>query len=164
MGSPTCGDKSGVSLAGRFFSKVVLCFTHRCSAAMRFSVTLSQAHGRSFVSPGRGEGGCTEVARDRTETRRKLKVAGGLVARYEPDDSELPPFLGSCRVSLRNRRSWRVLAGANRRDCPVRIPNRFCRSFHLPRKDGIASQIVARDPFGSDGYLSGVSVADRQEI
>ena len=102
--------------------------------------------------PGRFPGS-TEFVRDRTQTRRKLRVQGGLVARYEPDDSELPPFLGPCRVSLRNRRSWRVLAGANRRDCLVRIPNRFCRSFHLSRNDGIASRIVARDPFGSDGCL-----------
>ena len=56
------------------------------------------------------------------------------------------------RRSLRNRRSWRVLAGANRRDCLVRIPNCFCRSFHLSRNDGNASKIVARDPFASDNY------------
>ena len=136
---------------------------------------LSQGHGRSFASSGAFPGS-TKFVQDRTETRIKLKVARGQVARYGPDDSEPPPFLVSCRSQqarvfslrprspLRNRRSWRVLAGANRRDCLVRIPNCFCRSFHLPRKDGIASQIVARDPFGSDGYLSGVSVADREEI
>ena len=114
--------------------------------------------------PGRFPG-FTKVSVDRTETRIKRKVAGGLVARYEPDDSEPPPFLVSCRSqasqsffslrprsSLRNRRSWRVLAGANRRDCLVRIPNCFCRSFHLSRNDGNASKIVARDPFASDNY------------
>ena len=53
---------------------------------------------------------------------------------------------------LRNPRSWRVLANAIRRDWSVRNSNRFCRSFHLSRNDGIASKIIARDPFGSDGH------------
>ena len=52
---------------------------------------------------------------------------------------------------LRNPRSWPLLAGAIRRDWSVRISNRFCRSFHLSRNDEIASKIVARNPFCSDG-------------
>ena len=54
---------------------------------------------------------------------------------------------------LRNPRSWPLLAGAIRRDWSVRIPNCFCRSFHLSRNDEFASKIIARDPFRSDGYL-----------
>ena len=91
--------------------------------------------------------GFTKVSQDRTETRRKVRVQGGLFAR-----------------TLRNRRSWPVLATASRGDWSVRISNCFCRRFHLSRNDGIASRIVARDPFCSDGYLFPVSVADRQEI
>ena len=126
--------------------------------------------------------GFTEFVRNRTETRIKLKVARGQVARYEPDDSELLPRRAAGRVlagnsggraapqefapklppqrknrcrrfrqifpgshgnpkksegpgctgcpfrffpvrpwiPLRNPRSWRVLATANRRDCLVR--------------------------------------------
>ena len=77
-----------------------------------------------------------------------------------PKKSEGPGWTGCpfprkavFRTALRNPRSWRVLAGANRRDWFVRISNRFCRSFHLSRNGGIASKITARDPFRSDGYL-----------
>ena len=57
---------------------------------------------------------------------------------------------------LRNSRSWPVLASADRRDCPVRNSNRFCRSFRLSRNHRIASKIIARDPFCSDSYLRGI--------
>ena len=88
-----------MSLAGRCFSNVILCFTH-CSAAMRFYFEPSAW--QEFCKPGGGVPGSTEFVRDRTQTRRKHRVQGGLVARYEPDDSELRPFLGPCRASLRN--------------------------------------------------------------
>ena len=70
-----------------------------CSNAVSFH--LSQAHGRSLRVWG-ASAGFTKLSQDGTETRIKLKVARGQVARYEPDDSELPPFLGPCRASLRN--------------------------------------------------------------
>ena len=80
--------------------------------------------------------GSTKVSQDRTETRIKLKVLGGLVARS-----------GVFSRPLRNSRSWPLLAGAIRRDWSVRNSNRFCRSFHLSRNDEIASRIVARVAF-----------------
>ena len=49
--------------------------------------------------------------------------------------------------SLRNPRSWRVLATANRRDWFVRNSKCFCRVFHLSRNDRIAKGIVARNDF-----------------
>ena len=85
--------------------------------------------GRQGRSPG-----FTKFAQDRRETRRKVEVQGGLFARR-----------------LRNRRSWPLLAGAIRRDWSVRNSNRFCRSSHLSRNDGIASRIVARVAVWSDG-------------
>ena len=39
------------------------------------------------------------------------------------------------------------LGGPNRRDWSVRNSKCFCRVFHLWRNDGIASKIIARDPF-----------------
>ena len=129
-GNPPAVTRVGCPLRDDVSATKFLCFTH-CSAAMG-CLSLGPGAWQEFVSWGAFPG-FTEVVRDRTETRRKCKVAGGLVARYEPDDSEL--------------RSWRVLAGANRRDCLVRIPNRFCRSFRLSRNDEIASRIVARGPF-----------------
>ena len=89
-----------------------------------------------------------KFVQDRTQTRRKLKVQGGLFARF-PGNLFSPLRPGT---ALRNGRSWRVLAGANRRDCLVRIPNCFCRSFHLSRNDRIAKGIVARNAFCSDDY------------
>ena len=56
-------------------------------------------------------------------------------------------FLAPTWIAPENSRSWRVLANADRGDCLVRIPKRFCRSFDLFGKDGIASKIIARDPF-----------------
>jgi len=56
-------------------------------------------------------------------------------------------FLAPTWIAPENSRSWRVLANADRGDCLVRIPKRFCRSFHLSRNDKIASKIIARNPF-----------------
>ena len=87
--------------------------------------------------------GSTEFVGDRTETRRKLRVQGVQVARF-PANQFFPfrPWR-----PLGNPRSWPVLANANRGDWFVKISKRFCRSFHLSRNDGIASKIIARDPF-----------------
>ena len=93
--------------------------------------------------------GSTEFVRDRTETRRKLRVQGVQVARFPANQFfPLRPW-----GPLRNSRSWPLLAGAIRRDWFVKNSNRFCRSFHLSGNDRIASKIVARNPFWSDGYL-----------
>ena len=156
-----------------------------------------------------GEPGCqgrfpgfTKLSQDRTETRIKLKVARGQVARFCIDSAiaadvapnsiystkcarasralrarsarlsgALPwihesfpgsygnsnktqgPGGASCplrrffRAPWGNSRSWPVLASAIRRDWFVRNSKCFCRSFHLSRNDGIASKIIARDPF-----------------
>ena len=89
--------------------------------------------------------GFTKFVQDRTEARRKLMVQGGQVARFS--FFPLRPW-----SPLRNSRSWRVLASANRRDWSVRNSKCFCRSFHLSRNDRIAKGIVARNAFSSDGY------------
>ena len=143
--------------------------------------------------------GFRKFVQDRTETRRKLKVARGQFARFPEKRLDLPqshetkgrprprslegggqnanlasrvqeicpgsngnskktkgPGCTGCPfqffpvrpwIPLRNPRSWRVLADASRRDWLVRNSKCFCRSFHLSRKDKIASKIDARDPF-----------------
>ena len=82
-----------------------------------------------------------EFVRDRTQTRRKLKVQGGLFGKQKQNFSLRP------RSPLRNSRSWRVLAAANRRDWSVRNSKCFCRVFHLSRNDRIAKGIGARNDF-----------------
>ena len=143
--------------------------------------------------------GFRKFVQDRTEARRKLKVARGQVARFPEKLFDLPqshetkgrprprslegggqnanwasriqeicpgsygdskktegPGWTGCPFQffplrpwspLRNSRSWRVLATANRRDWSVRNSKCFCRVFHLSRNDRIAKGIVARNDF-----------------
>ena len=95
---------------------------------------------RGAATTQTGQAGSRKFVQDRTETRRKLRVQGGQVARF----SFFPLRPGS---PLRNSRSWRVLATANRRDWSVRNSKCFCRVSHLSRNDRIAKGIVARNDF-----------------
>ena len=96
------------------------------------------SHRHAVRSPG-----FRKLPQDRTETRIKLRVQGAQVARFPANQFfSLRPW-----GPLRNSRSWPVLTTASRRDWFVKNSNRFCRSFHLPRNDEIASRIVARNPF-----------------
>ena len=76
---------------------------------------------------------------------RKLEENWGSRVDYLGSTSRF--FPSRPRRSLRNPRSWRVLATANRRDWSVRNSNCFCRVFHLSRNDRIAKGIVARNDF-----------------
>ena len=123
---PPGGDKGELALAGLFLKKGVSPF---CKGPAR------------MCTPGRCVWQLPEI-------QRQICSPKGGASSLQPPSPCVWQFTEAHPArSMGNPRSWPVLANANRGDWFVKIPKRFCRSFHLSRNDEIASKIIARDPF-----------------